>query len=88
MAKPHTLDHLKTDLIQHDIDVCALSEPWLEKHRNDETFLIDGYELYRRDRKMKRGGGVAIYIKSNVESCELTMSHDNATYEVLWIKTY
>lgn len=46
-----------------EADVIVLSETWLSKSVLNEDISIDGYNVYRTDRP-RRGGGVAVYIKS------------------------
>ena len=88
IAKAHAREHLQCDLAQYCTDVCIISETWLKSHHNTNLYNIDGFTLYRKDRLKKRGGGVAIYISSKVESIEYNMPFDNNNlFELLWIKT-
>ena len=48
---------------------------------------IDGYTLHRRDRVGRRGGGVAIYVLSSIQSTIWVQSRDNCKYEILWVQT-
>jgi len=45
---------------------------------------MDGYELFRRDRGGKGGGGVALYVRVCFDCIELNECDDNVEY--LWIK--
>lgn len=45
-------------------DVIAVSESWLKLHHNGKLFSLKGYILVRNDRLNKRGGGIAVYIRS------------------------
>jgi len=49
---------------------------------------IDGYNLFRRDRCKRRGGGVAIYIRSSISASEVQMPGDDPLYELLWLKVH
>ena len=42
--------------------VIVFSETWLRKSVLDKDICIIGYNVYRPDR-VKKGGGVAIYVK-------------------------
>lgn len=42
--------------------------------------------LYRRDRKKRRGGGVAVYVRSSIPSSMWNASNDDPTYELLWVE--
>jgi hypothetical protein len=47
-----------------------------------------GYQLYRRDRTGKKGGGVVIFVRNGISSYVVSFSHvqsDNLV-EVLWIR--
>ena len=68
-------------------DVGVISETWFKKHHDNCFSNIDGYNCYRRDRINRRGGGVAIYIKSSVDSEIFVSPFDDRDLEVLWIKT-
>lgn len=45
-----------------DAEIAVISESWLTKSVMDNDIDIDGYNVYRADR-LKKGGGVAIYVK-------------------------
>lgn len=45
--------------------VIALSETWIDKDRGID-FCIDGYELYHSSRRNKKGGGVALFVNSDL----------------------
>ena len=46
-----------------DTDVIVFSETWLSKSVFDKDICISGFNVYRTDR-VKKGGGVAIYVKT------------------------
>ena len=47
-----------------DLHVLAVSETWFNDRINDNLVKIPGFQLFRHDRKRKRGGGVLfIYVK-------------------------
>jgi len=45
---------------------------------------MDGYKLFRRDRRGKRGGGVALYVRDCCDCIELDDCDDKV--ECLWVK--
>ncbi|KAK4823577.1 LOW QUALITY PROTEIN: hypothetical protein QYF61_003581 [Mycteria americana] len=45
---------------------------------------MDGYKLFRRDRRGRRGGGVALYIRECLDSLELDDGDDRV--ECLWVR--
>ena len=67
----------------------ALTETWLNEHKEAEL-KIQGYTLYRQDRKRKRtrrgrdSGGVAIYLNDeDAISAEVTFNFSNGVIEAL-----
>lgn len=50
-------------ICENNIDICLLSETWLNKHHN---FKISGYNIFRNDRIDRKGGGVAIVLKKTI----------------------
>ena len=87
LAKPHALQHLHADLLSYNSEVAIISETWFKKHHADQTVALPGYSLYRHDRPKRRGGGVAIYITSQVQSSLYTPSNPDERFEILWVKT-
>ncbi|KAK6491568.1 hypothetical protein HHUSO_G3663, partial [Huso huso] len=64
-------------------DITEITESWLTPNDGDE-FNMEGYSLVRKDRHNKRGPGVTIYIKNNLE-WEILESNGNNN-ESIWIK--
>ena len=81
---PHFTD-FKNVVLKGCYDIVGLSETWLGQGVPDDIIKINGYNLIRTDRK-SRGGGVAIYIKSNL-SYTISYFSSNSTLEELWIET-
>ena len=50
-----------------NIDVLTLSETHISASQsNDKLYTVSGYNFEKRDRKVGKGGGVAVYIKNSV----------------------
>jgi len=68
----------------------GLTETWGLDDIMDSEMGIHGYRLHRKDRSVvrnKQGGGVALYVRSNmvlVEWEELNIKH----CERLWVRLY
>ena len=86
LAKPHALQHLAIDLIQHNTDIAIVTETWLKNHHSTELYHIDDYICHRRDRQRRRGGGVAIFAKADMKSELFIPPGDRDEFEILWIK--
>ena len=86
IAKPHAVQHLQADVEANQAEIVVLSETWLKSHHPDASVSLPGYNLFRRDRKRRKGGGTAIYIKQSYDAFVLdtsTLYSDNI--ELLWI---
>jgi len=61
-------------IIQQDgydgYDLVAITETWWD-NSHDWHAVIEGYRLLRKDRPTRRGGGVALYMREQVECIEL-----------------
>ena len=77
-----------------NIDVCLVTETFLRPTIPDSYVVIDGYQLFRRDRKIcqcrqrecsrpHNGGGVLMYVRSSYK-CELLDVAEEP--ESLWVK--
>ena len=80
------VDRIHDVIIEHDIDILALTETWLTSAKKDEFFVkslaISGYKLYSVPRKGNKGyGGVAILYKSNLQVNARSSANGGETFE-------
>ena len=47
---------------------------------------MDSYSLFHEGRQGRRGGGVALYVKENLECIEVSYGDCNCSIECLWVK--
>lgn len=52
--------------IKGKFKLIALSETWLSKDKGADMYM-EGYELHHMNRGNKRGGGVALYVDSDLK---------------------
>ena len=76
-SKLGNLQYLIDNVSKVAPDVITLSETWSSK--NTPKFEIPGYKIFRQDHENKKGGGVAILVRNNLQSraLELTKVIDN-----------
>jgi hypothetical protein len=86
ICKAHALQNLQVDLEAYNVDVCLITESWLKQHHVDQLFLIQGYNLIRRDRRGRKGGGVCMYISNRFNYNVFTPTNDDSNFEVLWAR--
>ncbi|KAK4806641.1 hypothetical protein QYF61_021237 [Mycteria americana] len=65
---------------QENYDMVAITETWWGDSHNWSA-AMDGYKLFRRDRRGRRGGGVALYVRECLDSLEL-----DDRVECLWVR--
>ncbi|PKU43871.1 nipped-b-like protein [Limosa lapponica baueri] len=70
------LEKLEAIVQQENHDIVAITGTWWEDLHNWST-VIDGYQLFRRDRQGRRGGGVALYVRDRFEFLELNNVNDS-----------
>lgn len=61
------IDELRRIFLDTNAHVVSFSETWLKSYVSDKSVEMNGYKLVRCDRRVKRSGGVAIYMKDNVK---------------------
>jgi hypothetical protein len=83
--KPH-ISEVSSLVHSVNVDLIAVSETWFNGKINDNLVNIPGFRLIRHDRKKKRGGGVAIYVRQTLKVSLLDKSHSNSTTEFLAIQ--
>lgn len=54
------------------LDIIFVTETWLTEGVGSEVVTIPEYNFFRKDRLVGRGGGVAAYVKSNLQCSEIT----------------
>ena len=87
IAKPHAITHLHADLIVNNIGIAIITETWLKSHHANSQFALPGYSLFRRDRLKRRGGGVAIYVRTTLHATILELEEPyNRNLELLWLR--
>ena len=69
-----------------DIDVLGLSETWLKQEIPNTMLKVNNYHLIRQDRRhrniqghIKSGGGICMYIKSDVSYDDIIFKHLNVS---------
>ena len=79
------IDELQVIVDDYDIDVACITETWFREYMDDTSLALEGFCLERKDRDNRRGGGVACYIRNDIEYNRLRELEDDML-EVLWIK--
>ncbi|KAK4811067.1 hypothetical protein QYF61_016353 [Mycteria americana] len=76
-------EELEAIVHQENYDMVAITERWWDDLHNWSA-AMDGYKLFRRDRRGRRGGGVALRVRECLDSLELNDGDDRV--ECLWVR--
>jgi len=84
-SRDRAVQHFAADLHSY-VSVAVIIETHFKSKHTDSIVGIEGYRVRRRDRARRRGGGVALYVQSTIQSSVWTpLSADSRTFELLWV---
>ena len=78
-------EELEVCVRSQDHDLTAVTETWWDS-LHDCNAVMDGYRLFRKGRPARRGGGVALYVREQLECIELCLGVEGEQVESLWVK--
>ena len=67
--------YLASEIHSQGHDLIAITETWWDSS-HDWNAVIHGYRLFRKDRPTRQGGGVALYVREQLECIELCLGVD------------
>jgi len=65
-------------------DIIGISETWCKPEVLDSEIEIENYKVYRGDREVGTGGGVALFIKDTFQSYECPELDDDSFQDQIW----
>ena len=78
------IDELSAVLDNNTVDVAAITETWFTGDQQADLNSICGYNLFSKPRPDRRGGGVALYVRENMNTKLLDVNVPE-DIEVLWV---
>ena len=65
-----------------------VAETWFTSLHTDNLVNIEGYNLFRKYRSNKIAGGVAVYVRDDIDASFVVLQSENlsAVTEVLWVE--
>ena len=78
------LDELTALLSTYPVDLIAITEAWLHEEIDDSLLLVNGFNIFRKDRIGRRGGGVCVYLTEGVH-CKRITDLENPSFRCLWL---
>lgn len=58
--------YLQALLLMDSFDIVAITETWLDSDFRDHELLMDGFNIFRKDRQSQRGGGVLLAVRNHL----------------------
>ena len=65
------MDELRGVIAMEGLDIIGITESWANSDDVPDFFEIKGFNLFRQDRFDKKGGGVMLYVRSDLNCIEL-----------------
>ncbi|KAK4819205.1 hypothetical protein QYF61_026821 [Mycteria americana] len=69
-------EELEATMLLESYKLVAITETWWDES-HDWSVAINGYRLCTRDRRGRRGGGVALYVKKRIDCEELSLKNSH-----------
>ena len=60
------MDEFVQFITRYNFDIISVNETWLNASISDGEVSIDGFDMFRNDRDVRRGG-VALYVKQSLK---------------------
>ncbi len=82
----HKMDELSVVVQLRNPEVVCITETWLNETVDSSLMFLESYTLHRTDRCYRRGGGVAVYIRRELDVEDITSQFeqlDSVEYLVL-----
>ena len=80
------IEELRGIIAMEELDIIGITESWANADDLSDLFEISGYNLFRCDRLNKKGGGVLLYVRSDLNCIELNFQCETQGIESVWIK--
>lgn len=80
------IDEFRYLFIGSGIDIICISETWFIADVLDCANGVNGYNLFRLDRASRTGGGVAIYVHTELRCKFLSKAEANISFEYIMLK--
>ncbi|KAI8117844.1 putative RNA-directed DNA polymerase from transposon BS [Lucilia cuprina] len=79
-------EEMKNLLENRLYDVIGVSETWYKDYISDDTISLSGYQIFRNDRLLSRGGGVCLYISDKFKARVLCDYMEETLIESLFVE--
>ena len=66
--------------------IIGITESWANNDITYAELRLEGYAMFRKDRKGRRGGGVLLYIKDTIPAYAVQLQEEADCNEAIWCK--
>jgi len=81
------LAELQANVYQHSPEIIGIAETWCTNEVGNAELHLQGYDLFRNDRVCGVGGGVMLYVRSDLSAIPCStlndVGFDNSTWRIL-----
>ena len=84
ITKANAFKQIVTDVNSIGADIVVLTETWMKEMHADDAFTISGYICLHKDRVKRRGGGVAVFVKQDLQLTRINVKSTMHHTEDLW----
>ena len=84
ITKANGFEQIATDVNSIGADIIVLTETWMKEKYADDAFTISGYIWLRKDRVTRHGGGVAAFVKQDLQPTRTNVQSIMQHTEDLW----
>lgn len=79
-------EELEIVLHSNKVDLAVVTETWFTE-ASESALSISDFMTFSKSRQERRGGGVAIFVKKHIVTCEpINHANQRCCYECLWLK--
>ena len=65
-------------------DIIGITETWTRPDMGNAELSLKGYKMFRKDKEVRRGDGVALYIKQSIQAYEFQINNVVYYDEAIW----
>ena len=73
------------DCQRKSVHLIAVTETWFSKINPARSYPLPSYRQFHRDRQDRTGGGIAVYVRQDISSREVSTEHIPGHLEVMWL---
>ena len=66
------------------LHIIGITESWVNNDITDAKLGLEGYAMFRKDRRGRRGGGVLLYINDTIPTYEVQLQEEADCNEAIY----